>query len=87
MAEVMISLMVPISSEALKGLTADEIIRRIVETPSVARLEESVANLEEQIRVNGRNLELILNEVDQPMEKARALRDLAQEMKQFGRQQ
>jgi hypothetical protein len=48
---------------------------------NLLRFETRVAELQQQIHSYGASLELILEEVDNPLEKAKALRKLAADMK------
>lgn len=84
-----ISIVVPLDVLP-KGMTLDSetLISALTNYESATlkaeRTQAEYNSLVSQVKSIGANLELILNEVDDPFEKVRALRNLVTELKEWG---
>jgi predicted AAA+ superfamily ATPase len=78
--DLQLSIMVPISSDALQHMTAEEIVQRLSEGRRLDQLEAERNLLRNAIHSYGKSLELILDEVNDPYDRAQALRELVKDM-------
>lgn len=80
-----ISLVIPLSALAgAPNLSPDEIVTALTKSveaqEELVHLREQVEKMQKIVAAYGRNLRLILDEVNEPMEKAQALRKLSKDM-------
>lgn len=83
MSDVQLSIIVPISSEDLGDLSTVDIIKALKSYKEIEGLKRKL--LEKKFVVNnfGTSLDLILDEVVNPFDRAQALRQLAKNMKEW----
>lgn len=80
---VQLSIVMPIESDLLGDMTAKDIVNAIESAKDVAGLKEKADRAEVVVQQFGVSLELILDEISGPLERAKALRDLAKEAKSY----
>lgn len=87
MADIQLSIMIPIKAEDLKDLSVEKIVAALENSGSqgkvIQELESKLKWTFTTIQMYARSMQLILDEVSDPMDRAVALRDLSAEMRKF----
>lgn len=83
MSEIQLSIVVPLSSAQLGSMTAEDIVKAVEAGSNTKALEVKLDTAIKTINAFGRSLDLILEEVDGSIERAKALRELAKDAKEW----
>ena len=83
MPEIQLSIVVPLSTSQHGSMTADDIAQAVEAGSNTKPLEAKLDRIKSTVNAFGRSLELILEEVDGSIERAKALRELAKDAKEW----